>query len=138
MVLETTVTNGSSKLQSYRLDNLKHVRYNPHMIEKIQSALTPDLLKPRFRGNANPLYGHCYAATEALYHLWGKERGYRPYRAKDSAGVTHWWLEKDGAVVDPTAGQYAEGEAPYAKGVCGGFLTRGPSRRARTIMERVK
>ena len=42
------------------------------MIEQIQRVLSPDLLKPQFRKQGeHPLYGHCYAASEALYHLLG-------------------------------------------------------------------
>ena len=41
------------------------------IIEKVKSNLTPDLLKPIYRekNKTNPMYGHCYVATESPYHL---------------------------------------------------------------------
>lgn len=114
-------------------------------VAMVQAALTPDLLKPEYRAanRRNPLFGHCYAASEALFHLLGgKASGYVPMRAKDHRGVTHWWLlhKPSGETVDPTAGQYhSVGERPpHAAGVGGGFLTAKPSRRAATIIARVR
>lgn len=109
---------------------------------EIRGVLTPDLLKPAFRaGGAHPAHGHCYAASEALWHmLGGPASGLTPCRGRDGDGIVHWWLDDDaGRVLDPTAGQYlAAGKAPsYAAGRRGGFLTRAPSTRAREIMRRV-
>lgn len=42
-------------------------------IQEIQSALTDELLREKYRSDVHPLYGHCYVATEALYHLLGAE-----------------------------------------------------------------
>ena len=65
-------------------------------IKLIQDVLSPDLLKPEYRelNIGNPMYGHCYAATEALFHLiGGLDSGWFPVRGKDENGVTHWWLQ---------------------------------------------
>ena len=41
-----------------------------YIIKKIQSVLTPDLLKGMWKKDFdNPMAGHCYAATEALYWI---------------------------------------------------------------------
>jgi hypothetical protein len=111
-------------------------------IQRIQQVLTPDLLKPQFRKKGeHPLYGHCYAASEALYHkLGGKNKGYKPVRGKDEKGITHWWLlDKDGNILDPTSEQYTSKglEPPYENGRPAGFLTREPSKRAREILRRI-
>lgn len=109
------------------------------LVKKIQGVLTPELLKPQFRAcwnPSNPMAGHCYAATEALYHLLGgPQSGWKPVRGKDPQGVTHWWLQRGEERLDPTGEQYEE--PPYAAGHPGGFLTREPSKRARIIMQRV-
>ena len=36
------------------------------LLEQVKSNLTPDLLKPAYRdqNKTNPMYGHCYIATE--------------------------------------------------------------------------
>lgn len=107
-------------------------------LEKIRKSLTPELLMMNpFRDH--PLAGHCYIATEALYHLGYSDVGFRPKRAKDEREVTHWWLEHDGVILDVTAAQYLDfGEQPpYEKGVFGGFLTKTPCKRTLILMERV-
>lgn len=80
------------------------------LIKAIQGVLTPDLLKPEYReaNEGNPLYGHCYTASEVLFHaLGGFSSSWRPVRARDDNGVTHWWLENnEGERLDPTKGQY--------------------------------
>ncbi|MBF84920.1 MAG: hypothetical protein CL489_10715 [Acidobacteria bacterium] len=115
-------------------------------IEKIQSSLSKDLLSPRMKKiieNQPPRHvtaGHCYITAEALYHLLGgKEKGLKPFVAMQDTGITHWWLEWDGEIVDPSKEQFtSEGrEPPYHLGVCKGFLTKEPSRRARILMDRV-
>jgi len=53
------------------------------------------LRKPRFKGSSNPLAGHCYVATEALYtYLGGSESSYTPQYVKHE-GTTHWFLKHD-------------------------------------------
>ncbi len=101
-------------------------------------ARRPDLLKPEYRisadaGLVHPLAGHCYVATEALYHMGAKDEGYRPHVLQVELG-THWFLkDSQGAILDPTAAQFPE-LPDYQAGRCCGFLTRQPSRRTRTVM----
>jgi hypothetical protein len=54
------------------------------LIHKIQSVLTPDLLKGIWSKKfENPLAGHCYIATEALYWiLGGPSSDFKPYVLK--------------------------------------------------------
>lgn len=111
------------------------------LLSRIQAVLTPDLLRPRYRGATHPLAGHCYVAAEALYYLLPKDLGFRPRVARDAEGGTHWWLANhQGDRLDPTAAQYTDAglEPPYGAGINVGFLTRSPSRRAHIVMGRVK
>lgn len=106
--------------------------------ERIVAVLTDDLRKPAYRGHPNPLAGHCYVASEALYHLLGgKAAGITPMRITHEGGP-HWWIRtRDGDHVDLTAGQFTT-PVPYAQGVGCGFLTRQPSKRAQTVLDRVR
>ena len=107
------------------------------LVQQVRDNLTPDLLKPGYGGD-NPVQGHCYVASEALYHLVGGARsGLKPKRMRMPDGAVHWWLEDaEGNVIDPTHDQYAE--IPYEEGRGGGFLTREPSKRAQALIRKVK
>ena len=109
------------------------------LIQQIQRVLSPDLLLPRWRGNACSLAGHCYSASEALFHLvGGRSAGAKPCSARCPGGV-HWWITLGEERLDPTAEQFDPKtlEAIYSQGVGRGFLTKQPSRRALEIMRRV-
>ena len=119
------------------------------LITAIQEALTPDLLKKKYRteNKNNPMFGHCYGATEALYYLLKeydeseKHQDFKPCRGRDQRGIVHWWLQDDhGGILDPTSEQYTKVglKPPYEKGRRGGFLTKEPSKRASTVILRVK
>ena len=113
------------------------------MITKIKSVLTPDLLKPEYRekNKTNPMYGHCYAASEAAYHLFAKADGFFPVRDRDSRGVCHWWLENpQGERLDITGDQYfSVGRVPpYFYRAGKRVLTKEPSKRAAEIIRRVR
>lgn len=105
----------------------------------------PDLLRPEYAAKvargADPLTGHCYVATEALWHLLGGARsGWRPFsgRGPGRAGGSHWWLVGPGGeVADVTARQFAR-PVDYAAGTGRGFLTRRPSARAREVIRAVR
>lgn len=117
----------------------------------IQSVLTPDVLTKTWsdfreeiilKGNPEKidlqLFGHCYAATEALYHLLGgKKAGLTPMRIATALG-THWYLRtKEGKYIDLSAKQFSV-VPDHSKGIGAGFLTREPSHRAQEIIKRVK
>jgi hypothetical protein len=108
----------------------------------IVAQLTPDLLAPQFskmsQAERNSLFGHCYVASESLYHLAGAKRsGLRPRRVRIADGHWHWWLvDREGNVIDLTAGQF-ENPPDYAAGVRAAFLSKRPSVRAKKLMARV-
>lgn len=112
------------------------------MITLIQKLLTPDLLKKGQEADpACPVKGHCYIASEALYHLGYKDHGFRPMVGRvpvEQGGGTHWWLQNPatGDRVDATSAQFDAGtlERIYSVGCCCGFLTQKPSKRAQKLM----
>jgi hypothetical protein len=119
---------------------------NDIIIELIQECLSPDLLHPAFQPfyDVHPHLGHCYVASEALYHLLGGKTGpWKPVRGKDFTGTTHWWLEHKYSdkriILDPTAKQYTDQglQPPYEDGQGGGFMTRNPSTRCQELIQRV-
>jgi hypothetical protein len=114
---------------------------------EIKMALSEDLLSPtrreeirheRLSREARRVRGHCYVATEAAYHLFGKDLGYVPERVRCADGDTRWWLrnKQTNHIIDPTV-EETDGKFDYRCGKPGGFLTREPSGRCRLLMQRV-
>ena len=121
----------------------------PSLIKKIQSVLSDDLLSAtqnkRLLISKHPTAGHCYVASEALYHLLGgKKSGLTPCVSSGMITTTHWWLkDKEGNIIDITAEQFTSKGIdikkkiyPYGRGT--GFLTKQPSKRAQEVIRRVK
>lgn len=107
-------------------------------VDKVRAVLTDELRRGPWRGSEDPLAGHCYVASEALYHLFGgPDSGWHPQfiRHEDQP---HWFLRHDtGVILDATATQFQTAvHYNQSKGV--GFLTRHPSQRARTVLQRLQ
>lgn len=108
----------------------------------VVASLSVDLLKPRYRAAAagkHKTFGHCYAASEAVFYLLGgKESPYSPHVLRIPGG-THWFLKHKvtGKALDPTAKQFPQ-PVRYENAVRCPFLTRGPSKRAAIIIERAR
>ena len=113
------------------------------LMNKIQKCLTPDLLKKEYRAenSTNPMFGHCYVASEALFHSLGDRDKCSAACGRDEQGIVHWWIVDNttGEINDPTADQYlSKGKTPpYAKGRKTGFLTKLPSKRAQVVLARM-
>lgn len=116
------------------------------LINDIKIVLTDDLLTDHWKKivrskKCHPTTGHCYAASEALYHiLGGKKYGYKPAYGKTKNGNTHWWIiDKDENILDVTAEQFYffNTNPPYDSKTYSGFLTKQPSKRAQSIINRV-
>lgn len=121
------------------------VRATPHrFVTWIQDALSLDLLHrdyaPSTAQRRHACLGHCYVATEAAYHLFGKKRGYAPFTRTNPDGTTHWWLEhtETGDIIDPSKPQLGGRRYPYEEGRRQAFLTKRPSRRAQELIRRVR
>ena len=95
-----------------------------NIIKNIQNALTDQDRLPQYRGDSNLMRGHCYVASEVLYHMYGKALGFRPKRIKHE-GSSHWFLysSKDNKIIDITASQFKT-SVPYQLAVGCGFLTK--------------
>ena len=113
------------------------------LIRRIQAKLTPDLLAPEYdwptgRRLADRVRGHCYVASEALFHmLGGLDSGWYSCQGRVE-GVSHWWLENErGDVLDPTGAQFERVPDYLMAGQPRGFLTRQPSARAFELLRRL-
>lgn len=108
---------------------------------KIRKNLTDDLLLPKYRKmyRRTNTAGHCYVATETLYHFLGKRNRerYKPHYLK-VGDVTHWFLMTDDKknILDPTYDQF-DRWPNYSNGKRCGFLTKKPSKRSRTLIARI-
>lgn len=114
-------------------------------IEALHSCLTKDLLKKQYQSdyeNNHFTTGHCYIASEAVFHTFGGKDEWSAYSGRDHNDGTHWWLKNKltKEIIDPTKEQYTSLgiEPPYDKGRPCAFLTREPSARARELMARIE
>lgn len=97
-------------------------------------CLTDDLRRQPYTGSSNPLAGHCYVASEAVFHLF--KGMYYPCFIRHE-GHPHWFLRRvaDNGVLDVTASQFSS-DVPYSLGIRKGFLTKHPSKRAQVVIAR--
>ena len=112
-------------------------RSSAHAIRRVLKQ-SDDLRRPPWCGNANYLAGHCYVASEAFFHLVGGFKSdWRPAFIRWE-GSPHWYLVNTltGKLVDLTASQFSS-LLDYSSGRRKGFLTKGPSKRAKVLMGRV-
>lgn len=113
------------------------------LVLAVRDSLSFDLLKPKYRKIASGKckeFGHCYVATEALWHLIGGNLStFKPFYAFDEEGDTHWWLSDGKSMLDPTGMQYGVRELKtlYSHGIRCGFLTKKPSKRAMIVINRI-
>lgn len=122
----------------------KIVYENFDKIRDVINERGESLLKPAYRAvnlgrQPRPYEGHCYAASEALYHLLGgtAQKDWKAMRITHEGG-THWWLRGPGNKdVDLTKEQFLT-PVPYENGVGTGFLTAQPSKRAQVILDALK
>ena len=88
----------------------------------ISSNLKPEMVSKKYREEnaANPLFGHCYHSSQALFYLMDTNV-LEQRTAVDYHDCSHWWLvdKTTEKIYDITADQYYHvGQTPpYAKGV---------------------
>jgi hypothetical protein len=162
---------------------------NREINELIVSCLSNDLLSPKLlkrklaskSPNAKAkTWGHCYIASEAVFHLYAWKEGFKPYHYLRNNN-THWYLMRDADgpafntryqrrflagvpsharppgdrevdVIDLTFAQFTTwwpshqsgnqnqlwySPISYEHGTPCGFLTKEPSKRAKTLIGRV-
>ncbi len=110
------------------------------IIELIQKSLSSDLLhKNTIPVKNNPLYGHCYIATEALYYLLDdKEKNKYVPSTINVNGITHWFLKHKhtSEIIDITKSQF-DFELDYSKSRNRFFLSPKPSKRTLILINRI-
>jgi hypothetical protein len=95
------------------------------------------LRKEQFKGE-DGLTGHCYVASESVFHLTGGYDKWMVYRIQRE-GTTHWFLKNRDSkeIVDPTVSQF-DSKPNYSNGVKTGFLTEEPSKRTQKVLNAVQ
>ena len=84
----------------------------------IAENLTPDMVSKKYREEnaGNPMFGHCYHSSQALYYLMNTDV-LEQMSAIDHHDEAHWWLRDKNTheVFDITADQYysVNQEPPY-------------------------
>ena len=85
----------------------------------IVAELSSDLLSPRYKrmANANKFTGHCYVASEALFHLCGGRSSGLVPQVLHHEGSTHWYLKRksDARIFDLTWRQFGKVRTPLPK-----------------------
>lgn len=110
---------------------------------RAQFPSSDDLRLAPWKGVRECAAGHCYAASEALYHmLGGKEAGWKPMHMKvevEGRTIPHWFLQNEntGEVLDVTADQFPFA-LDYSQAKGKGFQTKDPSLRARMFIQRAQ
>jgi hypothetical protein len=107
----------------------------------IQAALDDDLRSDEHLLGHGRYDGFAYPAAEAYFHLaGGYAAGLTPMHLKHR-GLSHWWLlDNRGRVIDLALAPRETSDFPYHRGQRRPFryTPAGLSRRARTIVERVR
>ena len=110
------------------------------LLEEVQRILykNPNLAKPEYRGS-HPLSGHCYVASETVWHLLGKRTsGFVPMNIQHE-GISHWFLMNKitGHIIDLTCEQFNT-PIPVDKAKTRSFLTAHPSKRAQKVLQALR
>jgi hypothetical protein len=108
---------------------------------EVQAVLTDELAQDGYRSGFGRFDGFAYVAAEAYFQLaGGYDAGLHPMQLKHR-GKSHWWLvDARERVIDLTLGPREKSSFPYGRGVRRPFryTPAGISRRAKTVVERVK
>tara|TARA_Y100000361_G_scaffold65274_1_gene57283 strand:- start:220 stop:699 length:480 start_codon:yes stop_codon:yes gene_type:complete len=108
---------------------IRTLEYEPFPMTEIESVmkciasnLEPKMVTKKYREEnaSNPMFGHCYHSSQALFHLMDTDV-LEQRTAIDYHDCSHWWLvdKTTEKIYDITADQYYHvGQTPpYAKGV---------------------
>jgi hypothetical protein len=108
------------------------------LVRDVRACLTDDLRQKKYQGSPNPVAGHCYVASEALFHILKNHAmpGWKSMFVRHE-GEPHWFLRhpQSQMILDPTADQF-KSPIPYRVAVGKGFLTKDPSKRAKKVIFR--
>ena len=99
-----------------KITQTRRLVYEPFAFEDINlvmsyiaGKLTPELVTKKYREEnaGNPMFGHCYHSSQALYYLIDTDR-LEQMSAIDYHDCSHWWLRDKitNEIFDITAEQY--------------------------------
>lgn len=107
------------------------------LYNRLYTAFTnsDDLRQKAYRGNPNIVSGHCYVASEVMYHLLGAE--WQSYHIKHE-GLPHWFLKNKNTneILDVTKDQFKT-PVPYENGRRTPFMTKKLSKRGVEFKKRM-
>jgi hypothetical protein len=115
--------------------------------DAIRASLSRDLLSSTWRKKvpvgSHRVCGHCYIATEAAFHAFGRQAGFKCYVVSLGGGGTHRWLAhpETEAVIDLTYEQTQKSfnyKAGRNKTMRRGNGPNGISRRGAILLERAR
>lgn len=96
----------------------------------------PEIAKGKYHAEPGKVYGHCYVASEAYYHLTDDDPAI--YCLSYDEGGTHWFLTRDDdrTVIDLSIEHPSDGLGiSYADAQRRAFITGyDPSKRTQTVM----
>ncbi len=110
------------------------------LLSEDNTILTKELLKKewkeKIKEDSHFTLGHCYAACEAIYYLFGRNNFLVPQVIKLENGDTHWFLKNkfSNQIYDPTEQQFKE-KVNYENAKGCGFQQQ--SFRSLEIMKRI-
>ena len=104
------------RYEGKNITQTRRLVYEPFAFEDINlvmsyiaGKLTPELVTKKYREEnaSNPMFGHCYHSSQALYYLIDTDR-LEQMSAIDYHDCSHWWLRDKitNEIFDITAEQY--------------------------------
>ena len=104
------------RYEGKNITQTRRLVYEPFAFEDISlvmgyiaGKLTPELVTKKYREEnaSNPMFGHCYHSSQALYYLIDTDV-LQPMSAIDYHDCAHWWLEDTSCnkIYDVTSNQY--------------------------------
>lgn len=105
------------------------------------AILSDDLRMPPWKGDPDPLAGHCYVVCESIVYALGRVDLWTMTTTHE--GAPHWWIVDGRAapgssIVDPTGSQFRT-PVPYWKGRAvppRSSFVDPPSARSKTLLRR--
>ena len=116
------ISSGNYRVWAEWILDYEQYKY-PEDLDMVSKLIVDNLemkfCPPRYRDEnmGNPLFGHCYHATQAMYYFF-KDANLKAFAAPCKITQQHWWVQDGDNIIDITAGQYeAFGiDPPYDKG----------------------
>ena len=111
------------KLYHWASWGLEYEKYDFKDLDMVSELIIANLekkfcsLKFRKINKTNPLFGHCYHCSQALFYFMNKELTIMSADCQGPA-LRHWWLQDEDKIIDITSSQYDmfDFDPPYENG----------------------